>query len=214
MASRYWQLVQCFGQVLAAQQLQTLVQLPGNLGWSLRHPDPASQVPDIRLGYREEVLHEQGAPPRVVCIAQGGPIVPPDQVGGGRNKDGTTRAKNERTRQFTLKVYVWGQDDEQSENLLHNAILAFQHCFSDAPQPGKAPEFGVELWEDQQTGEGGQETYGSLISFPVQFEINVTDAPQPLTIVHTIDNALSISAPATDDAPEQIGETRNVEITG
>lgn len=184
--SRYWEIVEQFGKLLAAQSGQVLIEQPGNLGWELVSQDPDSQVPTIRLAYREEARHEHGSPPRIVCVAKGGPIIPPDQVGGRMHALGGERANARRVRVFTINVYVWGQDDGQSDSLLNNSVIAFSHIYSDSGQPGKGAVFGDELWEDQQPGAGGQETYGSEISFSVTFEFTVTDAPDELTIVQSI----------------------------
>ncbi len=200
MRSRYVQIVEAFGERLAFLQGQEL-HACGLDGWRLTGN---AAVPDITLGNREEHRHTNSSPPRIVCVAQGGDFAPVDQPGGGRSVDGSYRANNRLTRQFKIKVYVWGADDTQSESLLHNSLLAFTHI-TGAPEPGKRVVFSEELWEDQQPGEGGQETFGALISFLVMFEINVTDAPDTLTIVQTIDNRLSY-----ERAP---GDTRPLEVT-
>jgi hypothetical protein len=174
-------------------QGQTLVS-QGDDGWVLAGP-PGGTVPDVTLGFKDFHRHLHAAPPRIVCIAQGGDLAPVDQPGGGKNADGSYRANNRLTRQFKIRVEVWGCDDEQSESLLHNAYLAFMHLIG-APQPGKLAVFSEEDWEDQKPDAGGPETLGSLISFLVMLEINVTDAPDTLTIVRTIDNRLHEQTPA------------------
>lgn len=201
MASRYKQIVAEFGATLADLQGQTLVDR-GLDGWILTGP-LGGTIPNVSLGYKDHHRHVHAAPPRIVCIAQGGDLSAVDQPGGGKNSDGSYRANNRLTRQFNMRVEVWGCDDEQAENLLHNSYLAFIHIAGE-PQPGKRAMFTDEVWEDQRPDAGGQETLGALISFNVMFEINVTDAPDTLTIVQAIDNRLFYARADDDPRPPEV----------
>jgi hypothetical protein len=196
--SRYFQIVQEFAKAIAAQSGQTLVRQPGpRAGWKAQGVDG---VPDITIHWKREGLSMLDAPPRIVCVAQGGDFGVVDQPGGGRRVDSVplapTRAKTILVRRFSLQCYAWGQDDEQSEDLYYNALRAFHHLFSDAEQPGKAPVFTNEVWEEEQPGAGGQSTFGAMISFFAMFEIVVQDKPDQLVVVKQVTNQLTFKNPA------------------
>lgn len=194
--SRYFQIVQEFAKAIAKQSNQTLVRIPGpREGWKATG---RIGVPDITIHWKREGLDRNDAPPRIVCCAVGGDFGNVDQPGGGIRNVGSQRANTILVRRFGLQCYVWGQDDEQTEDLYYNSLRAFRHLFSDAEQPGKAPVFTSEVWEDQQPNAGGQSTNGAMISFFATFEIVVQDAPDQLVIVTSIDNALSLNPAGTE----------------
>lgn len=184
--SRYEQLCVRFVTALALMLGYSVKTEAGNEGWKLTD-NP--QAPDIRIFKREQDLHRNdGKPPRVVLVPQGGPIVSPDQVGPFKDPQSNQLIKIVRVRQFSIQVYCWGQDSEQSEDLMHNAINAFQgtragSAHDSANGAHNAVNFSSEVWEDQKPGEGGPETYGSQISFLATFQILVTTKPQLLTNV-------------------------------
>ncbi len=183
--STFVQIVEQVALALAAQSGQTAVRQPGSGGWTLQGLMPAT--PDVRVRYRRQDLSANDSPPRVVIVAVGGDIVPPDQVGGVN--------RNWRTRVFGMQVFCWGQDDGQTEDLFTNTMLAFQHLTSDGGQPGKPPKFSKENWDSEQD-EAGQATRGWMISFSVSLEITVKDRPlELLTVVREIDNALALTHP-------------------
>jgi len=191
--SSHFQLVQEFGQALAAMHGQTLWRMPGHparAGWKTRG---APGVPDITIHWKREGLDTKDAPPRIVCAAVGSEFGNVDQPGGGRAATGVARERIILVRRYTLQCYVWGQDDEQTEDLYCNCLRAFHHLFSTGEQPGKAPVFTAEVWEDQQPEAGGQSTRGAMISFFATWELTVKDLPTPLVIVKQITNELTLN---------------------
>ena len=138
--------------------------------------------PDVRVYVREQDRHRNDAAPCVCCVPLGGDILPPDVTGGAQpitlnGKRVSVQAIRDRV--FNTRVYIWGQDRAQAEVLLGQLILAF-HGFHNAIQ------FSEEVWEDQQEGQGGPMTAGSMISFLTSIRLMVSDLPTRLVKVLSI----------------------------
>ena len=145
-------------------------------------------IPDVRICYREQDRHRNDSPPRIVIVPRGGDILPPDRAIGSLKDPVTLQAiKHIRLRMFGMQVYCWGSSIAQAEDLVHNALLAFESIGDSGGGTGGADvQFGSEIWESQLDGEGGQKTLGYLISFVATVGIQVTTHPQKLVHVQHV----------------------------
>jgi hypothetical protein len=184
--SRYVQIVGDICAQLALQsfatvgQAQTVQREPGDEGFLLCGVD---SVPDLRVYYREQDRHRNDAPPAVCFVPRGGPIVVPDKVGPQKDYDTHRSVYARRRRMFGFEVYVWGQDLEQTEDLVDNLILAIEDISGAGPAD---TSFGDEAWLSQQDGNGGQETLGYEVSFTATIPWQVFSKPHRLVRVQHV----------------------------
>ena len=119
--------------------------------------------------------------PRITHIGLGAELLSPDYVGEGLQVNavnGTeSRDKIIAVRKFQILMVIQGQNEEQAEQLHHNALSAwFQTCSG-------AVEFSEEQWPDQQEGADDWERRGNTIVSTVTIAIPVYNKSKPLTRV-------------------------------
>lgn len=166
MASQYEQLVENAARQLAAFYGYQIVT-PCAGGFDLSSTDTTKRT--LRVRSRERDLHANDAPPRIVFVPQGGEIVGPDRP--GPIKSGGQWVKTIRVRKFTASVHCWGCDFEEAENMMLDAINALEEVAHNSVN------FGAEVWEASQPGQGGIQTLGEQISFTATFDLLVTTPP-------------------------------------
>lgn len=179
---------------LAAQSGHMVCRLAPGEGWDLVDaPQVAGEelVPNIIVRSREQDLHVNAAPPRVVFVAKGGDIDSPDLIGAQKTLVPGKSITAVRVRRFRVQVYCWGIDQGESEALVHATILAL-HQFHNAIN------FSDEVWEDQQTGEGGPSTLGTQISYIATADIMVTTLPASLTRPMRVKSEVSLLSNTTE----------------
>ncbi len=103
---------------------------------------------------------ERGPLPRITFIPLGGSIVPPDLVGEGKllALDGTeSRSRILRVRQLGFAMVIQGQNEEQTEQLFHNAVATLEETVSGSL------DFAEEQWPEQEEGQDGVERRGDVV---------------------------------------------------
>lgn len=125
---------------------------------------------------RKFVDRNQDAP-RIVVWRSSGQIVAPDKVGMGSFVvgDATIRSRVIATRKSTIQVYCHGQTDEQTEELLHNAIQAWRNLTHNDMR------FGQEDWP--YSAESHNNRKGEEAIFSLELWFHVYDLQFPLTFL-------------------------------
>lgn len=126
-------------------------------------------------------LQEGKQLPRITHIGLGGAVVDPDLVGEGKIVDPSTgyqsRDKIIRVRQFNILMVVHGQNEEQAEQLFHNAIAAWELACSGSLN------FSDEEWPDQAEGSDGVNRRGNEIQAVLTVNLPVYAKSKPLTFL-------------------------------
>jgi hypothetical protein len=119
----------------------------------------------VALGRRE--LHRNDSPPRVVFERVGGPIEMTRDI--GRQDIGSDGTRALWTRSLKLVMHIWGTDEEQAEQLLHNACVAMRRAVG----PGNIL-LGEESWvNDAATGDAD---LGQEVTVEVNLQVPIVDA--------------------------------------
>lgn len=153
-----------------ASRLETLIQVfKANL-------DDSS----VALAKGRRALQESAPLPRITHVALGGDITDTDLVGEGKivsTEGAESRDRIVRVRVFNILMAVHGQNEEQAEQLLHNAIAAWESTASGSLS------FSEEEWTDQQEGADGANRRGTEIRCTLTIRLPVYAHPKPLTRV-------------------------------
>lgn len=135
----------------------------------------------VTLAKGRRSLAEGKTLPRITHVALGGGITDTDLVGEGKLVDpetgAQTRDKIVRVREFNILMAIHGQDEEQAEQLLHNAIAAWEVTCSGSLS------FADEEWTDQQEGSDGVNRRGTEIRCTLTIRLPVYATPKPLVRV-------------------------------
>lgn len=119
--------------------------------------------------------------PRITHVGLGGNVTDTDLVGEGViiNDDTGSKSRDRivRVREFNILMAVHGQDEEQAEQLLHNAIAAWESTASGSLS------FSDEEWTDQQEGADGANRRGTEIRLTLTIRMPVYATAKPLTNV-------------------------------
>lgn len=119
----------------------------------------------IAVGAKE--LHRNDSPPRIVFERVGGPIEMTRDI--GRQDTGATAATRALlTRNLALRVHCWGEDEDQAEDLMHNALVAMRSATLGS-FAAVSETWGREL-------ESGDANLGEVVIAEVVVQIPVIDA--------------------------------------
>lgn len=139
--------------------------------------------PLVTLAKGRRALAEGKSLPRITHVGLGGVVTDTDLVGEGKIINTETGAQSRdkivRVREFNILMAVHGQDEEQAEQLLHNAIAAWEVTTSGSLS------FSDEEWTDQQEGADGANRRGTEIRLTLTIRMPVYATSKPLTRVTT-----------------------------
>lgn len=142
--------------------------------------------------------------PRIVVYRVGGSIAPPDQVGMGEidlgPPTGKIRTRAIATRKLSVQTYCHGKSDEETEDLLNNAIAAWRKVLHNDVR------FGSETWISQEGSHNDRR--GEEVSFDLEIWFRVYDIQYPLTIVDgfTDEDVWGADSEAIDCRPPEESE--------
>lgn len=128
----------------------------------------------VRLGRMH--LHRNTDAPRIVVYRDQGTIYTPDKAGYEKisiSEDSDVRAKILATRKLRVSTYVHGRTDEETEDLVHNAIAAWRGLLHNDFR------FGAEAWNPGPDND----RRGEECIFDIEIWFRVYDVQLPLTIV-------------------------------
>lgn len=129
------------------------------------------------LGRRELQRHVDA--PRVVVVPVGGPIEPAREV--GRRDISSAASRTLYQRSVAVEVYVWGRDQEETEQLYESVIVALRR--SDAMG---SVRLGDEAHIAETPEQAGDVNRGDAIMFTVTFEIPIADQIKTTKVVADI----------------------------
>lgn len=134
------------------------------------------QDPDVTRKKGRRALSERSQLPRITFIPLGGPIVPPDMVGEGKllGLEGETRSRIIRVRQLGFAMVVQGANEEQAEQLYHNAVATLEQTVSGSL------DFADEAWPEQEEGQDGVERRGDVVVVNFTIYIPIYAQTKPL----------------------------------
>lgn len=138
----------------------------------------------IAIGRRE--LARNNAPPRIVFERFGGPIEMTREIGRQDTVEDTTGTRQLYQRNFTVKMHCWGATGEQTEQLMHNAIVAMRRAALGSVVPGN------EEWTEIDDGDTN---YGDEVVVDLALQIPV------------IDELLDLKVPDTWNSTGTFGDT-------
>lgn len=119
----------------------------------------------VAIGLKE--VHRNNAPPRIVFERIGGPIVMTQEI--GRQDISPEATRQLWTRNLTLKMHCWGSDEEQAEQLMHNACVALRLAVGGAGNL----TLGEESWGTE--AEDGDVNLGEEVTVEVGVQIPILD---------------------------------------
>jgi hypothetical protein len=125
----------------------------------------------VAIGRKE--LHRLDAPPRVVFERVGGPVDMTQEV-GRQDIAGTNATRQLWQRNLTVRLHCWGADEEQAEQLLHNALVALRRAALGSVTVGS------ENWEHEP--DAGDVELGEVVTVEVALAIPVLDRLVALAI--------------------------------
>jgi hypothetical protein len=142
----------------------------------------------VAIGRKE--LHRNNAPPRVVFERVGGEVVMTQEIG---RQDITTEATRQLwTRNLKLVMHCWGQDEEQAEQLMHNAAVAMRRAVGSGNII-----LGEESWGNEAAD--GDVNLGEEVTLEVGLQIPILDQmldlrAQPIVFVRLAEFASTSGA--------------------
>ncbi len=130
-----------------------------------------------RIYFGRKYVEKNQDAPRIVIWRGSGSIDAPDQVGMGLIQVGseTVRSRVIATRKSNIVVYCHGRTDEETEDLLHNAIQAWRKVAHNDVR------FGQEDWPHSAESTANRRGEEAVFSFELWFR--VYDVQWPLTFV-------------------------------
>lgn len=129
--------------------------------------DPAV---DVAIGRKELVRHEQ--PPRIVFVPRGGSIGSTTEIGRRDVGDFSTRTLHERA--LRCEIYCWGRDFGETEQMLHNAVVALRRAALGSYQ------LGEEQWITESDDGYADLLHGDMVMVESVITMPVIDAIKPI----------------------------------
>lgn len=124
--------------------------------------DPAVTV---AIGRKE--LHRNDAPPRVVFVRKGGPITATQEI--GRQDIGGQSTTQIHQRELSCDVYCWGSDEDETEQLLHNVVVAMRRAILGSYR------LGNETWLSEEELRAGDVVLGECVVLEAIVHIPIVD---------------------------------------
>jgi hypothetical protein len=150
-------------------------------------------ISGLTVEYGPDALMEHGSPPRIVWCKGTGDILPTDRVGG--NPRPLVR------RRVRVEAHIWGQDDEQAEQLLEENIRVVHALAGGVWRPVS------ELWPQHKEPEKNHlGATGLGVHGVVTFEADLYVDDTPTTTAHVTQTAFDTSTSSPTDGQLDAGE--------
>jgi hypothetical protein len=118
-----------------------------------------------------------GEYPRVVWVCEGGAITAAEYMGGRPQANPGRRVRQLYTDSMAVQLHVWGEDVENTRDIMHRLIAAIWQ------QAHGSVQFGSYRWVTQEEERGEFATHGQKVILEATFSIPVSERADTLTEV-------------------------------